>query len=193
VYTLWAGSLRKLHLGQAMDIHWHRNFDLIPALDEYHTMCKLKTGSLARFAAELGAAAAEIFRKVPVEAGELGGAAEKIGVGFQILDDVKNLTSGIPGKKRGDDIVEEKKSLPVLLFLYRFPEKREMVSRCFNAAHSSGVYVPEVEELIQALLATGVICEAEEQAKTLIAEARKVFAVPSDNIMLLNGLIDLIT
>ncbi|MDR2718941.1 MAG: polyprenyl synthetase family protein [Treponema sp.] len=199
VYTLWSHSLRKLHLGQAIDIHWHRNFNLIPSVDEYFTMCKLKTGCLARFAAELGAAVAAMNSANPVSAPTeyLGTAAEKLGVGFQILDDVKNVTSGIPGKKRGDDVVEGKKSLPVLLFLHRWPEKKEMVFRCFNAARSGGVCAPEVEELIQALMAAGVIAEAEAQGKALIAEARENFTAPppgfpmtAEGRALLGGLVD---
>ena len=200
VHALWAGYMRKLHLGQAMDIHWHKNFDLIPSVDEYFTMCQLKTGCLARFAAELGAAAAEMSMAAPVSmpAKFLGETAEKLGVGFQILDDVKNVTSGIPGKKRGDDVVEGKKSLPVLLFLHRWPEKREMVFRCFNAARTGGVGTPEVEELIQALLDAGVLAEAEEQGKALIAEARDAFADPriplnAEGRALLTGFVALIT
>jgi octaprenyl-diphosphate synthase len=203
VYSLWAAYLRQLHLGQAMDIHWHRNFDIIPSLDEYFTMCSLKTGCLARLAAELGAAVAEINNtesiSFPIE--QLGIAAEKLGVGFQILDDVKNVSTGIPGKKRGDDIVEGKKSLPVLLFLHHAasedadPEKREMVFRCFKAARSGGVGVPEVEELIQILSAAGVLDEAEARAKALIAEARSAFdasALNAEGRALLGGLIDMI-
>ena len=186
IYTLWAGYIRKLHLGQAIDIHWHRNFSEIPSVEEYHTMCALKTGCLARFAAELGAAVAAAEAAVVQRLGE---AAEKLGIGFQILDDVKNVTTGLPGKKKGDDIVEGKKSLPVLLFLRQHPDKKGMVERCFNAARSNGVESPEVEELIQAFGDSGVLAEAEAQGKTLIAEARVVFAESSE---LLSGFIDFI-
>ena len=192
VYTLWAAHLRKLHLGQATDIHWHRNFDIIPSVDEYFAMCAMKTGCLARFAAELGVMAAKTESrgcgadKTPL----LGEAAEKLGIGFQILDDVKNLTTGVPGKKRGDDIVEGKKSLPVLLFLKRHPEKKETVRRCFTEVKAAGVSAPETEELIQALAAGGVIKEAEEQGKALIAGSRKVF---EETGALLAGLLDLIS
>jgi len=189
-YSLWAAYLRKLHLGQAVDIHWHRNFDIIPSVDEYLAMCALKTGCLARFAAELGVMAAKTAGCDIANADHIGEAAEKLGVGFQILDDVKNLTTGVPGKKRGDDIVEGKKSLPVLLFLKWQPDKKEMVSRCFTAARAKGVKAPETEELIQALEALGVIKEAEEQGKALIAGARLVFAKHSAPLA---GLIDLIS
>jgi len=205
VYGLWAGFMRKLHLGQAMDIHWHRNFDTVPSLDEYYKMCGLKTGCLARFAAELGVAAAEIAERTAGNTGLLvaammGEAAEKLGVGFQILDDVKNVKGEIPGKKPGDDIVEGKKSLPVLLFLHRRPEKTEMVCRCFREARSAGIDAPEVEELIQELTSSGVLDEAEEQANKFIAEARKSFTLsePShpwtaESRKMLAGLVDLIS
>jgi octaprenyl-diphosphate synthase len=196
VYALWASHLRKLHLGQAVDIHWHREFDIVPSIEEYLAMCALKTGCLARFAAELGIKAAKTTGNAATDKiGPLGdearliNAAEKLGVGFQILDDVKNLTIGVPGKKRGDDIVEGKKSLPVLLFLRRYPDKKEMVSRCFKAARANGVKAQETEELIRALAACGVIAEAGEQGKTLIAGARSVF---EESGALLAGFIDLI-
>jgi octaprenyl-diphosphate synthase len=195
-YSLWAAYLRKLHLGQAIDIHWHRNFYTVPSVDEYLAMCALKTGCLARFAAELGILAAKTTgcdtrQTEPLcEAAHLTDAAEKLGIGFQILDDVKDLTTGIPGKQRGDDIVEGKKSLPVLLYLTRYPEKIEMVCRCFIVARTDGVTAPETEELIQELADCGVIKEAEEKGKALIAGARMVFEKYNP---LLAGLIDLIS
>ena len=183
VFALWADHVKKLHLGQAMDIYWHRNFQMIPALDEYHAMCALKTGCLARFAAMLGACTAKAVQMtanaggVPAEKAEkLGEAAEKLGVGFQILDDVKNLTTGIPGKRRGDDVVEGKKSLPVLLYLHRYPQQQELVSRCFATARGMGIAAPEVEELIRTLEAAGVLAEAQERGMALINEACEVFA-----------------
>ncbi|MCL2190392.1 MAG: polyprenyl synthetase family protein [Treponema sp.] len=187
VYELWAGFMRKVHLGQAMDIHWHRSADAIPSVDEYYKMCGLKTGCLARFAAELGVLASDIASDAIgnaglLVAGRMGSAAEKLGVGFQILDDVKNVSVGIAGKKRGDDIVEGKKSLPILLFLHRWPEKKEMVNRCFSEARAGGVSAPEVEELIEALASSGVLAEAEARAKAFIYEAREIFTISKPSI-----------
>jgi octaprenyl-diphosphate synthase len=181
-----------------MDIRWHRNFSSLPGIEEYYTMCGLKTGCLARFAAVLGAAVA-LGRDGPAgsdpraadAAAILGEAAEKLGVGFQILDDVKNLTAGLPGKKRGDDVVEGKKSLPVLLYLHRSggvspggaspnaSGARALVARCFAAARAGGTGVPEVEELIGALEAAGAVEEARQKGLALIREAGDVFAMDS--------------
>jgi octaprenyl-diphosphate synthase len=178
VYSAWGEHMRRLHLGQAMDIAWHRDFASRPSPEDYTLMCRLKTGALARLAAVLGVYASQPEGDARVLAAIMGDAAEKLGVGFQILDDVKNLTGGIPGKKRGDDIVEGKKSLPVLLYLNRFPEAGELAARCFTAARAGGTGVPEVEEFIEALSAAGVLEEAEKQGRALIDEAGNVFSPP---------------
>jgi len=173
IYNLWTECMRKLHLGQAMDINWHRNVTFIPEVNEYLAMSRFKTGSLARFAAELGV----YMAGAPPEAAQiLGNAADMMGVGFQILDDVKNLTTGIPGKKRGDDIVEGKKSLPVLLYMHKYPEKRERVFYCFNTARQYGGSIPEIDELINIFAASGVFEEAEEKGRSFLKKTQDVFS-----------------
>jgi octaprenyl-diphosphate synthase len=175
VYKLWAEYMRKLHLGQAVDISWHRDIKTIPDIDEYYAMCAMKTGSLARLAAELGAYCAGVSGDT---AGQAGEAAEKLGIGFQILDDVKNLSTGIPGKKRGEDIVEGKKSLPLLLYLHKFPKKRERMFFFLYEAEVNGFAAPEVNVMIETLTEAGVLKEAEEKAHSLINEARVFFNSP---------------
>ncbi|MDR2143232.1 MAG: polyprenyl synthetase family protein, partial [Treponema sp.] len=149
VWALWAEHMRRLHLGQSMDIAWHRDFYSLPSIDDYLLMCRLKTGCLARFAALLGAFCSGRYSETFAEhcgsiAEHCGSAAEKLGVGFQILDDVNNLRSGVPGKERGDDIVEGKKSLPVLLYLHGWGRARNSGDRaafaasCFAAAREKG-------------------------------------------------------
>ncbi|GHU09648.1 polyprenyl synthetase [Spirochaetia bacterium] len=189
LYGTWAEHVSRLHLGQSMDIGWHREFGSLPSLDDYYTMCRFKTGCLARFASVLGVYAASAALDMPpgnpgsghlVE--KFGEAAEKLGVGFQILDDVKNLREGVPGKKRGDDIVEGKKSLPVLLFLHGADEidgRRQQVSRCFDAARRGGTTVPEVEELIAAMENAGAVEKALLEGKKLINEACETFSASS--------------
>jgi octaprenyl-diphosphate synthase len=198
IYSLWTDCIRKLHLGQAMDIFWHRGISAVPDINEYYSMCGMKTGSLARFAAELGAHAAD----APREAVQiLGEAAQTMGVGFQILDDVKNLTTGIPGKKRGDDVVEGKKSLPVLLFLHKYPEKKERIFYCFHVAKTEGAKAPEVEEFIEMLTSSGIIGEAEEKGLALLKQTQDIFnshefpgcTINENGRALLDGLIKLIS
>jgi octaprenyl-diphosphate synthase len=191
VFELWGTYMRRLHLGQAMDIAWHRDYQSLPGLEEYETMCRLKTGVLARMAAVLGvhAASAALARESAQGSGgrtgraadlsafkeSLGRAAENLGLGFQILDDVKNLTTGNPGTKRGDDIVEGTKSLPVLLYLHKNRDRRDFAGRCFSAARKKGTGAAEVEDLIAALEEAGAIEEARRRGLALIAQADEAF------------------
>ncbi|MDR2143370.1 MAG: polyprenyl synthetase family protein [Treponema sp.] len=173
VWSLWAEHMRRLHLGQSMDIAWHRDFYSLPSTDDYLLMCRLKTGCLARFAAFLGA----FCSGHPEAAERCGAAAEKLGVGFQILDDVKNLSSGIPGKERGDDIVEGKKSLPVLLFLHGGDGdgRAAFAASCFKAAREKGAGAAETAEFIGELERAGALEEARQWGEKLIGEAKAAF------------------
>ncbi|MDR1788653.1 MAG: polyprenyl synthetase family protein [Treponema sp.] len=174
LYAAWASHLRSLHLGQAADISWHRDFNSMPSSEAYERMCRLKTGCLARLGAVLGVLAghpAPESREAEALAGRLGSAAETLGLGFQILDDVKNLREGVPGKQRGDDVAEGKKSLPVILFLQGARDRAAQVIRCFTAARAAGVSAPEVNELIAAMEGAGAVEEAARRGKALVANA----------------------
>lgn len=168
VSRTWGEHLRRLHLGQAMDIAWHRNIASVPTVEQYDLMCRMKTGVLSSLAAKLGAYAADAGEEA---ASRLGTAAEDLGVAFQILDDVKNLTTGNPGKKRGDDVVEGKKSLPIILFLREDPSRLRLVERCFSEARRLGVGAPETEELIAALEVSGALDEAARRGAVLASRA----------------------
>jgi octaprenyl-diphosphate synthase len=135
-YQLYTKELRRLHLGQSLDIQWHRTPDLIPTIDEYTTMVRCKTGTLAALAVQTGILAGGGTRTQAARAGEI---AAEIGIGFQILDDVQNLTTGNPGKQRGDDIVEGKKSLPVLLHLTAHPHDKSLIENLFSKAGKEGI------------------------------------------------------
>ena len=166
-YQLYTNELRRLHLGQAMDIYWHRNKKVFPAIDEYRAMVQNKTGTLASLAAQTGFIAGGADTQTAARYGQI---AAQIGVGFQIIDDVINLTDGNPGKKRGDDIVEGKKSLPVLLHLNKKPEDKEKICSLMERAAKEGIDSPAVEECIELLNTSSCIKDAAEEGKSLIRQ-----------------------
>ena len=166
-YELYTQELRHLHMGQAMDIYWHRNKEIFPLLEEYRTMVKNKTGTLASLAAQVGFIAGGADTKT---AECYGQTAAQIGVGFQIIDDVINLTDGNPGKKRGDDIVEGKKSLPVLLHIQKKPQDKEKICRLMEQAAKEGIDSPAVEECIALLNTSSCIKDAAQEGKSLIEQ-----------------------
>ncbi len=156
-HELYQMELRRLHLGQAMDIAWHRQADCFPSVQEYKQMVQLKTGTLSCMAARLGFLAAGASRDLIEKAGLV---AAKIGMGFQVLDDVQNISSGNPGKNKGDDIVEGKKSLPVLLHVQKRPEDKKKIAALFERAAKEGIQSPAIQEAIQLLESSGSIKEA---------------------------------
>ena len=168
LYKTYTNELRRLHLGQAMDIFWHRNPDLFPPQEEYLAMVKSKTGTLASLAAKLGCIAGGLSAE---EAEKFGSIAADIGIGFQIIDDVINLTSGNPGKKRGDDIVEGKKSLPVLIHASICPDDKAKIAEYMKTAAAKGIDSPAVEDCIALLKESGCIEKAAEQGRKLIQES----------------------
>ena len=166
-YKTYTNELRRLHLGQAMDIFWHRNPDVFPTQKEYLAMVRCKTGTLASLSAKLGCLAGGL---TATEAQSFSEIAADIGIGFQIIDDVINLTSGNPGKKRGDDIVEGKKSLPVLIHVAENPDDKEKIADFMKRASAEGIDSPAVEECIALLQSSGCIEKAAERGRNLIQE-----------------------
>ncbi|NQT61122.1 MAG: polyprenyl synthetase family protein [Bacteroidetes bacterium] len=170
IYSIYAKYLRRVHLGQGLDIVWHRNPDLFPSVQEYLQMCRFKTGCLAGLSAELGAAVAGGSVEQILSSGRI---AEKIGVGFQIRDDVQNLSTGNPGKRRGDDIVEGKKSLPVILHVNMQPDDSERIAQLFSSAREVGVNSAdqEIGEAINMITASGALGLAAETGENMLKEA----------------------
>ncbi len=158
-------QVRRLHLGQSLDISWHNKDDFVPSINQYLGMTRMKTGTLAYLAAKIGFLAGGGSSD---EGDTLAKEAANIGVGFQILDDVINLTTGIKGKDKGDDIVEGKKSLPVILFLEKHPEEKDNLISCFRQAAKEGQSSPAVQECIAMLNESGAVEEALAHSRKLI-------------------------
>jgi octaprenyl-diphosphate synthase len=158
--------MRKIHLGQGMDITWHNQRDMLPDVASYELMCRLKTGCLAAMGCELGAAVATDDAKIIAQSGVI---AETVGLGFQIIDDVLNLEKGNPGKLRGDDIVENKKSLPIIFYAEVYPEKRDQLFATFALAQRDGYVASEkaILRLLDDIEQSGVLARARAYASDL--------------------------
>ena len=169
LYQTFTDNLKKLHLGQAMDIRWHRNPDFFPTIQDYKLMVSLKTGTLARLAAEIGMIAGNATQEQIKDVGKI---ATQAGIGFQILDDVLNLLQGNVGKKQGDDIVEGKKSLPVLLYIKNNPKEIKHLSENFIIASKEGISSKAVTDTLEMLNGSNAVSEAKKQGISLIDDAK---------------------
>ncbi len=117
----WATTARALELldltalelceGQYLDINFEERLDV--SVEAYLRMARLKTGALIGCALELGALAATEDTGVTAAFGEAG---RKLGVAFQIRDDILDLwaVGEGPGAPPPGDILSKKRTLPVV-------------------------------------------------------------------------------
>lgn len=151
-----AGSLAEGELMQRGD-----SWDVSVPRERYLERCRLKTGVLFRAACELGALAGG----GDVEA--LGRFGERIGIAFQLLDDVLDVT-GPPertGKPLGADLLDGTVTLPLIEARARDSLLAQLDLRGVRTADQAAVLCDRIE-------ATGALQVAREHALGLVAEAK---------------------
>jgi octaprenyl-diphosphate synthase len=194
LYALYARQLRSMHLGQAMDILWHRDKAFFPTPELYMTMARRKTGALAELAARAGMITGSGGRFTDADAltRAVGDAASGLGSGFQILDDVTNLVSGNPGKTRGDDVVEGKKSFVIVAHLEARPRDAPQIAAYFEQAAREGINSAAVSRLIDLANGSGALERASEAARNLIeascARFETLFPAEREQVNLITNL-----
>lgn len=154
--ALAAGELLQREDAYASDI----------AVDRYLERCRLKTAALFEAACKLGAFVAAQGATTKLAAA-LGEFARRIGLAFQLLDDVLDVSGPAQrtGKARGTDLLDGTVTLPLILAR----ERDERIAAVDLAALEG----PEqAEALCERIAATGALDEAREQALAIVAEAK---------------------
>lgn len=129
--------------------------------ERYLTRCELKTAALFEAAARLGALAVEAGSGM---ARALGRFARRIGIAFQLLDDVLDIAGrlGETGKARGRDLLEGTVTLPLILARQLDPALATLDLRGLRDGE-------KVEEVCRRIAATGALEEVRSRA---LAEVR---------------------
>ncbi|MBI5104171.1 MAG: polyprenyl synthetase family protein [Solirubrobacterales bacterium] len=141
-------------------------WDAAIALERYLQRCDLKTARLFQAACELGALEG---------GGGVGGAASlrdfgrRIGLAFQILDDVLDVAGPADrtGKHRGTDLLDGTVTLPFILARERDPELAALDPRAVRDPSTA-------EQVCDRIAATGALDEARAQALEHVAAAKAV-------------------
>jgi geranylgeranyl pyrophosphate synthase len=131
--------------------------------DRYFERCTLKTGKLFEAACRLGAV---LGAPGPQAAGALGRFGDRIGLAFQVFDDVLDI-SGPPdqtGKSRGTDLLDGTITLPVI-----YAREEDPVLRGERPET-----VTEAEALCDRIAATGALERARERALEFVAESKRI-------------------
>jgi geranylgeranyl pyrophosphate synthase len=134
-------------------------------VERYMKRCELKTAALFEAACRLGALIAQGGTRALADA--LGGFARHIGLAFQMLDDVLDVSGPVErtGKSRGTDLLDGTVTLPFILACER---DGRLASVDLAALEGPA----QAEELCEKIAATGALDEARELALEVVARAK---------------------
>lgn len=131
--------------------------------ERYLLRCTLKTARLFEAAAQLGAHAGGR----PQLAGQLGSFGSKVGLAFQLADDVLDVVAptGQTGKTRGADLLDGTVNLPLIIAAQRDPSLAELDLKAVDTAEQAA-------GICDRIIATGAPEDVAAEARQLIAEAK---------------------
>jgi geranylgeranyl pyrophosphate synthase len=148
-------------------------WNLSVSVERYLERCRLKTAVLFRAACELGA---EAGSRTDGLADSLGSFGEAIGLAFQLLDDILDVT-GPPertGKPRGADLLDGTVTLPLIEARERDDSLATLDLRSLRTADRAA-------EVCDRIAATGALELARERALAMVLEAKTTLpALPED-------------
>jgi len=133
--------------------------------ERYEHRCELKTARLFQAACELGAL--ESAGGGPELARGLGEFGRRIGLAFQLLDDVLDVSGPVErtGKQRGADLLDGTVTLPLILARQR---DRELAGLDLRSIATTA----DAERLCAAIEASGALEEARARAMEMVGAAR---------------------
>jgi geranylgeranyl pyrophosphate synthase len=137
-------------------------FDLTLPEDEYLERCRLKTGRLFAAACVLGRSSVD-----PSQAGTLAAFGHRIGLAFQMLDDVLDISGPVErtGKARGTDLLDGTVTLPLIAAIESQPGLAEVDLHGLDEKAAAG--------LCDRIADTGALVEVRNRAMALIEEAKQ--------------------
>lgn len=136
-------------------------FDLSLPEEDYLERCRLKTGRLFAAACVLGRCSVE-----PTQAGPLAAFGHRIGLAFQMLDDVLDISGPVErtGKARGTDLLDGTVTLPLILAIAADPGLARIELEQLDEAAAAA--------LCDRIAGTGALGEVRSRAMGLIEEAK---------------------
>lgn len=139
-------------------------------LERYLERCELKTARLFEAACAIAAAITD-ERQL-----QLAGFGRRIGVAFQLLDDVLDVSGPAErtGKRRGTDLLDGTVTLPLIIAREEDPAIAALDLRSLSGAD-------EAELLCDQIAATGALEESRAYAFALVDEAKQALPVELDD------------
>lgn len=168
-------AVREMSEGELLQIEKARNLDITEAV--YYDIIRQKTASLIASCCAVGAASVGGSEEI-IERMRLFG--EKVGMAFQIKDDLFDYGDEEIGKPRGIDIKERKMTLPLIYALQNasWIEKKRITFIVRNQSHKSR----KVQEVIEFVKSSGGLAYAQEVMERFYAEALELLSGLPDTV-----------
>ena len=160
-------AVREMSEGELLQIEKARNLDITEAI--YFDIIRQKTASLIASCCAVGASSAQIGDDIIEQMRKFG---EKVGMAFQIKDDLFDYGDEEIGKPLGIDIKEKKMTLPLIYALQKasWLEKRKIIYIVKNKSDK----VEKVAEVIAFVKASGGIEYATSVMEKYYSEAKAI-------------------
>lgn len=168
-------AVKEMSEGELLQMEKARRLDITE--DLYYEVIRQKTASLIASCCAIGAVSVGADATTIGQAKLLG---EKIGMAFQIKDDLFDYGDAEIGKPTGIDIKEKKMTLPLIYALNHatWSEKRNIINLVKN--HSENP--KKVEEVISFVKSSGGIKYTTEVMKRYVDEAKEILFTFPDSI-----------
>lgn len=161
-------SVREMSEGELLQIEKARKLDINE--DIYFEIIRQKTASLISSCCGVGAASVTDDKEIITTMREFG---EKLGIAFQIKDDLFDFESSTrTGKPTGIDIKEQKMTLPLIYALQKASRKDK--SFIINVVKRHNTNKSKVNQVISMVQHYGGLAYAEKRMKEYYDEALKI-------------------
>lgn len=160
-------AVRELSEGELLQIEKARRLDIDEEV--YYEIIRQKTASLIASCCAVGASSVQAAPEVVDRMHTFG---EKVGIAFQIKDDLFDYGDAEVGKPLGIDIKEKKMTLPLIYALNKstWLEKRRIINIIRNESHKPR----KVAEVISYVKDSGGIEYAQQVMHRYVAEANEL-------------------
>jgi octaprenyl-diphosphate synthase len=160
-------AVREMAEGELLQIEKARKLDITE--DVYFDIIRKKTATLIAACCAVGVQSTDADAKYVALATEFG---EKVGIAFQIKDDLFDYGDAEIGKPLGIDIKEKKMTLPLIYALQN--TNRSTRKYMMNAIKNDSENPSKVREVIAFVKSTGGLAYATEKMQAYAAEARGI-------------------
>ena len=168
-------AVKEMSEGELLQIEKARRLDITE--DIYFEVIRQKTASLIASCCAVGAASVGASEELVEKAKLLG---EKIGMAFQIKDDLFDYGDAEIGKPTGIDIKEKKMTLPLIFALNQasWSEKRRVINLVKNESNKPA----KVQEVIDFVKRSGGIQYTQQVMHRFVEEANAILSTFPDTV-----------